>query len=521
MGRVPQIERRSRNDEQTGALVTSDAAPVPSTVVHDIVIRGGRIIDPESGLDAIGQIGIIGSTIRAVTTDEELAGHRVLDADGMIVAPGWIDLHSHAQSVAGSRLQVLDGVTTALDLEGGLTGVAAHLEDAAREGRATNYGSSASWQQARMIEVGGLEGDRPRDVLTSLGGAEWKRAASRRQTDALLDRLGADIADGAIGVGLLLGYAPATEPEEYLRVSQLAADTGTGTFTHARDLVETVPDVAMDGAEEIVRAADLTGARAHYCHVNSTSLWHVDRVHRLIERSPAPVTTEAYPYGAGSTAIGAAFLAPERLAERRLTPSSIVYTPTGQRVRDVDELVRLRRDDPGAIVIIHLLDEDVPRDRLVLDQALTFPGTVVASDAMPLVWDAEAIDPLAWPPPRSVVAHPRGAGTYSRFLRQYVRTSGRLSWTEAVTRCSLGPARILESFVPVMRRKGRLQVGCDADIVVLDPSRVTDRATYDVGTLPSAGYAFVIVAGQVTVTDDRLDPAVLAGVAVTSSGRGA
>ena len=123
------------------------------------------------------------------------------------------------------------------------------------------------------------------------------------------------------------------------------------TYTHARDLVDFAPEARMDGAEELVRAAAETGAHMHYCHVNSTSLRHVDRVLALVDRvrrEGAIVTTEAYPYGAGMTAIGAAFLAPHRLAERGLQPTDLVYAPTNERVRDAEHLSRLRAGDPGA-----------------------------------------------------------------------------------------------------------------------------------------------------------------------------
>lgn len=483
--------------------------------IHDLVIRGGRVMDPDSRLDTVLDIGIDGSQIVALSVTP-LNGRRVLDGAGRVVAPGWIDLHSHAQTVAGGRLQVHDGVTTALDLEGGLSDVADHYARAATEGRALNYGFSASWQQARMREVGGLPIGALTDVLGHFGNPAWKGSASRRQLDAMFAQLEQDLSDGAIGIGMLIGYAPRVDPSEYLRVSHLAADSDTATFTHARDLVEHAPDAVIDGAEEIVNAAQATGARSHYCHINSTSLWHIDRVHNLIERAQAPITTEAYPYGAASTAISADFLAPERLHEHRLTPQQIIYTPTGEPVTDARQLAELRQHHPGAVVLVHYLDEGDPGDRGVLERALTFPGAVVGSDAMPLAWTEAVADPYAWPPPRSLTVHPRGAGTFSRFLRRYVRELGSVSLMEAIERCSLGPARVLEPYVPSMRRKGRLQVGCDADLVVFDPDTVTDTATYRRGTLPSRGYAYVIVQGAVAVEHDRLDPAVLAGRPIRS-----
>ena len=103
----------------------------------------------------------------------------------------------------------------------------------------------------------------------------------------MLARLSADLADGALGIGVLAGYCPAADPAEYLQVAALAAEAGVPTFTHSRDLIELAPHTLIDGAEEIVRAAAETGAHMHYCHVNSTSQRHVDRVLDLVGRAQA------------------------------------------------------------------------------------------------------------------------------------------------------------------------------------------------------------------------------------------
>jgi cytosine/adenosine deaminase-related metal-dependent hydrolase len=488
----------------------------------DVVLRGGRVIDPESGLDAVRDVAVAQGQVADVGTGLP-PGRAEVDVTGLVVTAGFIDLHSHVNDIAGQRLQALDGVTTALELEAGVTPVDAAYRAAAAEGRPVNYGFAASWALARMEVVGGIALDgRLGTFLANIASQAWQRPATPGQIAAVLARLSADLADGALGIGLLVGYAPATGPAEYLQVAGLAAEAGVPTFTHARDMIEMVPNVAIDGAEEIVRAAGETGAHMHYCHVNSTSQRYVDRVLGLVGRAQAAgarVSTEAYPYGSGMTGIGASFLAPERLGERGLSPSSLTYAPTGERVASEARLRELRQADPGGLVIIQLLDEDDPADRQLLMRSLTFPGAVVASDAMPLTWTAPAPDPLAWPLPETAITHPRSAGTFSRALRLLTRDGGPLSLAEALGKCSLRPARLLQDRVPSMRRKGRVQPGADADIVVFDPATVSDRASYARSTLPSAGIRHVLVNGTFVVRDAGLVPDVLPGRPVRATPR--
>jgi N-acyl-D-aspartate/D-glutamate deacylase len=474
---------------------------------YDAVLRGGRVIDPESGLDAVRDVAVAGDRVVAVGIGLR-PGRQEIDAAGQVVTAGFIDLHSHAHDLGSARLQAMDGVTTALELEAGVTPVAAAYAAAAAAGRPVNYGFAASWAMARMDVLADVKFDGSIGPLfANLGNPRWGRAASPPEIGRILGILEADVADGALGIGLLVGYAPGATPEEYLRVAALAAASGVPTFTHSRDLIEFTPDGAIDGAEEIVRAAGETGAHMHYCHVNSTTVRHADRVLALVERAQqagAQVSTEAYPYGAGMTGIGAAFLAPERLAERGLTPQSIIYAPTGEEVASAARLNELRATDPGGMAIIRQLDEEDPNDQAVLLRYLTFPGSVIASDAMPLTWIGARPEPAAWPLPPAAVTHPRTAGTYARSIST-LRRNGGLSLPEILAKCSLHPAMLLQERVPAMRRKGRLSEGSDADIVVFDPETITDQATYSDSTRPSTGIRHVLVNGTVVVRDGRLD----------------
>ena len=490
-----------------GCAIAKGPSPGPeSAVEHPLVIRGGRVVDPAQRFDAPADVAIQDG--RVVAVGPSLRGQVVLDATDCVVAPGFIDLHSHAQTVVGNWLQAHDGVTTALELEAGAGPVAAAYAQAASVGRPLNYGYSASWAIARIEALTGPRADRsPRSVLARMGDPSWQREATSAEEDRIIGLLEAELAAGALGIGVLLGYAPGTGTNEYLRVARLAASRRVPTYTHSRALVgagATRRD-RPDGAAELVRAARETGAHMHYCHVNSTSGRSIDRVLALVDRvrrEGATVTTEAYPYGAGMTGIGAAFLSPERLAEIGVRPSDIVHMPRNERVRDADELRRIRAADPGRLAIIHFLDETKPADVKVIRASLIHADTMVASDAMPLSGPGSADAPV-WPLPPGGVTHPRSAGTFGRAYRHLVGERV-VSLTEFIRRASVLPARILEAATGGAARKGSLAVGADADVVVFDPAAFRDRATYEGSTQTSAGVRHLLVAGAPVIRDGAL-----------------
>ena len=337
----------------------------------------------------------------------------------------------------------------------------------------------------------------------------------------ILEQISIDLAAGAVGIGVLIGYTPGVDPAEYLALAELAAAVGVPTFTHSRDIVELAPETLVDGAEEVVRAAGTTGAHMHYCHINSTSGRHIDRVLALVGRCQAEgarVTTEAYPYGSASTAIGAWFLAPERLRERFRSTTSITYLRTGERIADEARLRELRATDPGGLVIGEFLDESERGDAVLLRRSLAFPNAIVASDGMPPLWtDTTGMDLTAWPLPPEAVTHPRTAGTFGRALRLWRQEGAPLM--EALRRATLLPAEVLQDAVPAMHRKGRLQPGTDADLVVFEEARVTDQATYVASTRPSSGIAHVIVGGTFVVRSGELVQDALPGRPVRASPR--
>ncbi|MDR6865699.1 N-acyl-D-aspartate/D-glutamate deacylase [Microbacterium resistens] len=478
----------------------------------DTLLRGGRVIDPGTDRDAVADLLIADGRIAAIGADLAVPDDaEVVDAAGLVVGPGFIDLHSHVHSIAGHRLQAMDGVTTALDLEAGLMPVAEAIARASADGRPLNYGFSASWAQARALAH--LDLAPVADLVAALGllgDPEWQRSSSPAERRRWLAALEGELAAGAIGIGVLMGYAPRTDPTEYLEVARLAAAANAPTFTHVRELVEADPETPIDGTEELVRAAGETGAHMHHCHVNSTSLRRIDRVLGLLERTQAAgsrVTVEAYPYGAGSTGVGAYFLAPEKLAGLGITPQSIVLVDTGERIADVGRLREIRATDPGAPCIVTFLDEDDPADRAHLRRSLAYPDSIVASDAMPVAWPDPAgtrHDSREWPLPPGGRTHPRTAGTFAKSIRLMVRESGAWSWHEAFRRCAYLPARVLDAAAPSMRAKGHLGIGADADLVLIDPLSSTDTATYLDPTRPSAGVRHLFVGGTPVVRDGAL-----------------
>ncbi len=478
----------------------------------ELVLAGARVIDPETGLDGVRDVGISDGRIAAVAADR-LAGDVIVDVSNRVLAPGFIDVHSHAQTVTGLRLQALDGVTTALELEAGALPVRTAYADAAAEGRPINFGYSAGWALARMRLLDGVELGASFEMFSTHQGApNWRRPAGARDVARVLDVLEEQIHDGALGIGMLVGYAPDSGRDEYFAVASLAARLGVPTFTHTRFISTEEPGTSLEGALEVIAAAAGTGAHMHMCHINSTSNRMIDDILGAIERARGhglQVTTEAYPYGSASTVIGAAFLAPEQLHRLGMVPKNILCLSTGERVADAARLVELREADPGALILFDWLDESNPADLATLQRSLLFADTAIASDAVPLVGQVGE----TWPVADDVYTHPRSVGCYARTFGWLVRELGVLPLAEAVRRCTLLPAQILEAAAPAMRRKGRIQVGADADIVVFDPDTIASGATAT-QVRTATGIDHVLVGGAFVVRDEKIQLDCLPGAPI-------
>lgn len=469
--------------------------------MNDLVFRGARVIDPETGFDATADVAVTGDVITDVSRTP-LSATRTIDVSGLVLCPGFIDLHSHAQSVPGHRLHALDGVTTALDLEAGRRDVPAALRRAEDEGRPVHFGFSAAWASIRAA----MDGPPVDDLIPMTPG--WNSPWPTEKVEELVDRVGEQLDAGALGIGLLLGYAPEVTRAEYLRIARLAADFGVPTFTHSRHVSLEEPGSSLEGILEIVAAAAGTGARMHVCHLNSTSTRRIEEIVAVLDKARGfgvDVTTEAYPYSAGATSIGAAFLDPAVLHRMGLKPSAITHLGLGRRLKDLDELASLRAKDPTSAVFMEWADETVEEDRKLLEHSLLFPDTAIASDSMSPLRAGTTVPDDEWPIGRDAATHPRSAGCYAKVFRWLVRERGVLTLTEAVRRSTLVPAKILEPAAPAMRRKARIQPGCDADLIVFNPDTFTDHATYD-APAPSTGVVHSLVAGTFVVRDGDLVP---------------
>ncbi len=460
-----------------------------ATPEYDRVILNGRVMDPDSKLDAVRNIGLSAGRIAIITT-RAIQGRDTIDARGLIVAPGFIDLHAHGQTAETYRFQSLDGVTTALELELGTSDVAAWYRERTA-GERINYGVSIGHIKVRMAVMGDSG-----TVMPVSDGAY--RTASPAQIGEIAKRIEIGLREGAVSIGAGFPYTPAATRDELLAVFRVAGKAKTPVHVHIR------PGVA--GLNDVLSLAGETGAPLHVVHINSVGLAETPPMLQMISDARArgrDVTAEAYPYTAGMTEIQSATIQDmyrsvpdERFAE-------LEWPPTGERLsRASFERYALI----GGPVVVHLNTEPM----VVL--AITSPLTIIASDAY-------------W---RNGMGHPRTTGTFARVLGRYVLTpcpplpSGeggrcagvRLSLMDAIRKMTLMPAQRLEGRVPAMRQKGRLRVGADADITIFDPATVLDRSTYREPALPPVGIQHVIVNGVSVVANGQAVEGVAPGKAV-------
>ena len=460
-----------------GLVLSGEPFLLGQSRTFDLVIENGRVMDPESGLDAVRNVGISDGRIEDISEDA-LEGRETIDATGLVVAPGFIDLHAHGQDPFSSRLQALDGVTSALELEGGVFPV--NQWYAEREGQAAiNFGATVSH--------GGVR----RSVLGS--DSAVYETASGDQMAEMESGLSAGLDQGSLGIGFGIQYTPGASREEIYRMFKVAGEQGVVNFVHIRFAGRIEPGSAVEAVQEMIANSAAADASVHIVHIGSSGLRQVPLLLDMIETAQSGglnVTTEVYPYTAASTGIGAAIFDPGWRERLGADYGDIEWVATGERMTE-ESFNRYRAQ--GGTIIAHIIPEDM------VETALAHPLVMVASDGVGFV---------------NGRAHPRGAGSFSRVLGRYVRERNTLSLMDALGKMTIMPARRLETAVPQMRTKGRIRVGADADITIFDSNTVLDRATFAEPAQPSRGIAHVIVGGTFIVKGGQFIEDVYPGRAI-------
>ena len=478
---------------------------------YDLVIVNGRVMDPETSYDAVANVGVKDGRI-AVITGDGITGRETIDASGHVVAPGFIDLHAHGQNIGDYRMQAMQGVTTMLELESGVLPISTWYDTQAQKRLPLNYGAASAWVFARIATFTGTEPEATAAYFQNAQGrSDWKmEIATPEQQENILRLVEQGLDQGALGIGINAGYAPGHGQKEYYALAELAAERDVATFTHVRYASNTEPQSSFEAVKEVIGNAALTGAHMHLCHINSTSLKDIHAILPLIDSAKEQginITVGAYPWGAASTVVGAAMFSGEGWRERMGSTAENFQLGTSRMTEE--QLADYQTNSPGTFIVWHFLDETNPDDLELLDASVLHPDILIESDEMFWMFMddqgvVENYEGNAWPLPEETFAHPRSNGTFAKILRSYVRERGLLTLQEALRKMSLMPAQTLEGFVPQMQKKGRLQVGMDADIVVFDPETIRDVGTYEEPNHPAIGVQTLLVNGEPVVAQGEL-----------------
>ncbi len=442
--------------------------------VFDVVINGGRVMDPESGFDGLANLGIDGDTITALSVDP-LSGRTSIDATGRVVSPGFVDLLSYEPNSFGVWLKLADGVTSNLAMHG-----------------VNNYAEAffGRYENQTPIHYGGAFHHhfmRGYDVQADIG--HQLTGIQQADMETLVRN---NLEQGFAGISFSPEYSPGTTSDEMETLAAMAAEMGHVSFFHARHSDPDPPGTSLEAIEEILLIAKRTGASVHIEHISSTGgtfvMFHALQMINQARADGADVTACLYPYDFWGTFLGSSRFSLGWQQRYRLDESDLQVAGTSTRLTPETFNAALRENKLVA-ALGSIPDEEI-------QMAMQEAWVVVASDAIPTV---------------EMNNHPRGAGTFARTIGHYVRELGALDLMTGLSKITIDPVRRVEGMIPAMAGKGRLQRGADADIVIFNPETIGDRATVAAPATPSVGIDWVLVAGQVALRDGTPDKSVLAG----------
>ncbi|MBS1846974.1 MAG: amidohydrolase family protein [Actinobacteria bacterium] len=452
------------------------AAQPPADHVYDIVIKGGRVIDPDSGFDRVVDVGIDKGTItgfgKAVGS-----GRKTIDATDKVVSPGFIDVLSYEPDTRGAWYKIADGVTTNLGMHGMQQGWWA-------PDFFTHY------QGTTPVHFGGAFSDHW--VRYHKLGLDVGATATASQAAQLADIFESQLRKGWLGIAFEPEYTPGVDFAEMLALAHVAQRHDVPCFIHGRfssyaEESQTVP--------EIIKLGEQSGAAVHVAHLPSTGgTWDTAAALEAIDAAVEAghdVTFCLYPYHYWGTYAASTRFGPGWQQRFRISYGDLQVAGTTNRLNASTFATAQARN---SLTIAYAIPEKS------VQLTLEHPRGLIGSDAI--------VD--------TGNNHPRSSGTFCRVLGYWVREKKVISLPQALAKMTILPARRLEKSCPQLRRKGRLQRGADADICIFDPDTVTDTATVANPVAYSTGIDWVLSAGVPAKTPDGLQRNHVVGQAIRS-----
>ncbi|GFN31315.1 amidohydrolase family protein [Paenibacillus xylaniclasticus] len=482
---VATSEGNSRAGEVLPAATLTGAALAESLTTqsdrsrsYDIVIRGGRVINPETNLDAVMNVGIIDGKIGAVTA-KPLTGKRTIDAKGLVVAPGFIDNLSYDPNPLGVWNKIADGVTSNIAMHGGTSTPDKWYSYYERNETPLHFGASFFYSQARnQFRLSRYDG------------------ANEEQIRMLRDQAEKALNDGALGISFSLEYVPGIKAPEIVPLMELAHEYNVPVYFHARYSDMEEPGTNIDALNELIDYARQTGASVHIDHINSTGgTFSMKQSLALVEAARAEgldITACIYPYDYWGTYLNSARF-DEGWQERfRITYHDLQLAGSTERLTK-ETFAQYKKE--GKLAVAYAIP---PED---IEESIKPDYVMIGSDAI--------LEP-------GLNNHPRASGTFARTIGLYARDKGVISLMDAIAKTSLLPAQRLEKQAPVLKKKGRIAKGMDADIVVFDYDTIIDQSTVEHPELYSSGIHYVLIGGQPVLDNGKLNKRIRIGEPVKS-----
>lgn len=440
-------------------------------------IDGGRVIDPANGQDRICGLWLADGKVAGIGTAKpdgwDDAACVTLDARGMIVSPGFLDMHMHEDPLTKEGTIETDIFNCML-----------------RMGVTTAVGGNCGQCKAEPVRYLGIA-DRdgaPVNVAMFAGHGYFRRRAgitnryahgTPEQIAALRELLRAALDGGCVGISFGVRYDPGTDAGELDAAVSAAAGTGKPVAAHVRDDAAAV----FAAIAEMKAPARKYGLPLQISHIGSMGgFGQMEEVLADLDRERAAgldIAMDCYPYAAFSTSVGSTTYDDGWLERYGCDYSVLEFCDgpcKGQRAT-AESFARMRREHPGVLTVCYVMrDEDVAL-------ALAHPLVAVASDGTF----------------RHSQGHPRAAGTFPRFLSSVLR-DGTMPLSEAIRKMTALPA----ARIGIADRKGHLGVGADADVTVFDPAHIRDRATFASPALPPDGIRDVLIGGEFAVRDGEV-----------------